>query len=191
MYQEKKAIVLKSFSQHKYAILDSTQGRLDVITIKPVPIGALISYQIDKERGTLIYITELNIINMPLVLAREDILFLHHIFELCFFFVPLGIYMPELFELCMFWYTVDSDSCRQPSVKKFFLFKLFMMFGMYSRLPDLSKSTLHILETLPMHKLTSVHFEDYQTSILNKWLQMCVADHPAISHFKTVHFLST
>src|SRR3990167_5743477 len=93
---------------HKIALLDHSAGRVDGIIASPlVRVGSMIEYRVDKHKGTLRYIKYHTIVGVPLSIARVDILFWHHVLELCYYFVPLGSFTQQLFELLEFLYTVD------------------------------------------------------------------------------------
>ncbi len=182
-------IVLKNVSSHKIALLDERRGRFDGIVSKPVCVGSLINYGIEKERNTLIYLTDVILTDLPFALARQDLLFWHHVLELCFYFVPLGSYTPQLFELCTFLYTVDIDACWPTQSKKLYLFKLLTAIGMYPRLPQLSVEKLHHFITLPVSAITHEIIDGQHEKKLDEWLRLCVSDHPAVMQFNTIHYL--
>lgn len=182
-------IVLKKLSTHKVAILDAQRGRLDGIIMKPICIGSLVDYGIEKERGTIVYISDCTITDLPFSLARHDLLFWHHVLELCFYFVPLGSYTPQLFELCTFLYTVDTDTSWLTRSKKLYLFKLLTTIGMYPRLPQLSPATLDHFIRLPLSAMVHEILDEQHEKKLDEWLRVCMSDHPAVMHFKTIHYL--
>ena len=181
-------IVLKKISHHKIALLDKDRGRLDAIIVKPIGVGTLIIYNIDRQRDTLIYVNQWRMENLPLNLARHDILFLHHIFELCYYFVPLGSFTEKLFELCMFLYTVDTDIELTQQMKKIYLFKILKAIGVYPRLLQLPQPILHELEK-PLTAWNSAQIAFAYEKKLDEWLRICIGDHPAIAKFKTMHYL--
>lgn len=182
-------IVLKKLSSHKVALLDKERGRLDAITLKPLCIGSLLHYHIEKERGTIVYLTDTVLTDLPFALARKDILFWHHVLELCFYFIPLASHTAELFELCTFLYTVDRDVCWSMQAKKIYLFKLLHVIGVYPQLPQLSPATLHHFITLPMADIIDEVLDGYHEKKLDEWLRVCVSDHPAVMQFNTIHYL--
>ncbi len=182
-------IVLKNVSTHKIALLDKRRGRLDGIVTKPVCVGSLVDYVIEKEYGTMVYLTECHMTDLPFAIARQDLLFWHHVLELCFYFVPLGSHTPQLFELCTFLYTVDKDTCWPVQSKKLYLFKLLVTIGMYSRLPQFSAEKLHYFITLPVSEMLHEIMDGPHEKKLDEWLRLCVGEHPAITQFKTIHYL--
>ena len=183
------AIILKQLSPHKIALLDKRRGRLDGITLKPLCLGSLIHYAIEKERSTMVYLRDTQLIDLPFTIGRDDILFWHHVLELCFYFVPPGSHIPELFELCTFLYTVDTNACWPKQSKKLYLFKLLTIIGVYPRLPQLSPEKLHYLISLPLAVIAQEILDTQHEKRLDEWLRVCVSDHPAIAKFKTIHYL--
>lgn len=182
-------IILKNITSHKIALLDKERGRLDAIVIKPLCVGSLLHYRIEKERGTLVYLVDTSLTDLPFALAREDLLFWHHVLELCFYFVPLGSYTSELFELCTFLYTVDMNEYWSMQAKKLYLFKLLNVIGVYPQLPHISPEKLHHFMALPLSKIMDEVLDGYHEKKLDEWLRVCVSDHPAITKFNTIHYL--
>jgi hypothetical protein len=137
----------------------------------------------------MVYVADTYMVDLPFAIARNDILFWHHILELCFYFVPLGSYTPQLFELCTFLYTVDTDVCWPKQSKKLYLFKLLTTIGVYPRLPQLSREKLHYFMAVPLEKMACEQIDADHEKKLDEWLRVCVSDHPAIAYFKTIHYL--
>jgi hypothetical protein len=188
---EYTAIILKHISPHKIAMLDRERGRLDGIVLKPVPLGALLRYSIQKERESTLYLADWTITDLPFALARENIFFWHHVLELCFYFVPIASVTPQLFELCTFLYTVDYDTCWSTQSKKIYLFKLLTTIGMYPRLPHIAGEQLRYFLQLPLAAIGQAQMEEQHERKLDEWLRVCVSDHPAVTKFKTIHYLLT
>ncbi len=65
------------------ALLDKQYGRVDgIVYSNKIVIGALVHYRMQPKRAVY-FIDDMNIQEMPMQLARQDILFLHHVLELC------------------------------------------------------------------------------------------------------------
>ncbi len=185
----RNAIVLKLISSHKIALLDREYGRIDGITLKTPVLGALIGYKIERERSSAFFIGECSINDLPSFLARLDILFWHHVLELCYYFVPIGSQDPELFELLLFLYTVEKGSLWGIQAKKMYLFKLLSMIGMQPEFPKIPDVMMHQLMALPLDRLSDEVLGEESEKMLEEWLRVCVSEHPEIEQFKTVHFL--
>ena len=190
MQRNRTGIVIRQLkSPYKIALLDRSLGRIDGVVRVPVCLGALLHYAVERERATTCFLRDLEIIDLPFSLARLDLLFWHHVLELCYYFVPLGSYTEQLFELLLFLYTVDTGMRWRVQTKKLYLFKLLNIIGLYTRLPQLSMAKLHHFLALPLDKLGNERIDEQSEKILDQWLRVCVAEHPAIRYFETVHFL--
>ena len=185
----KNAIVLKQISPHKIALLDREQGRIDGISFKPPLLGALIEYRVDRERADTLFIGGCSILDLPFFLARSDILFWHHVLELCYHFVPIGSHVPELFELLLFLYTVEKGSFWGIQAKKLYLFKLLSMIGLQPELPKIPEIQRCKFVGMPLEKITNERLEKASEKMIDEWLRVCVSEHPAIEQFNTMHFL--
>lgn len=183
-------IVLKRITPYKIALLDKQLGRINaIVTRSSLCVGSLLHYVIEREQGFFMYIANYQIDDLPFALARNDILFWHHVLELCFYFVPVGSCTAQLFELCMFLYTVDTNACWSIQSKKLYLVRLLKAIGFYPRLPLLPPEILHHVFTIPLSALGSWTMDKQHEKRVDEWLRMCIGDHPAVGHFKTMHYL--
>ena len=74
--------------RHTITLLDKELGRMEGILLKgEVSAGMLLQYDITLRLGRS-YIQEIDIIAVPSELIHSDFLFLHHVLELCFYFIP-------------------------------------------------------------------------------------------------------
>lgn len=188
MYDQ-RGIVLKQISQHKIAILNDTVGRIDAVAIKPPHLGSLITYTVQRERGTLHFLDHYSIIDLPFFLGRSDILFWHHVLELSYYFMPVGSYASELFVLLSFLYTVEKGSSWGAHAKKLYLFKLLSVIGIQYEIPRLPAFKLHQFISMPPEQMSNEVLDEQSEKILDEWIRVCVAEHPAIEQFRTMHFL--
>lgn len=189
----KAGIVLKRLnSPYKIALLDQERGRVDGIVTKAPCVGSLLHYSIERERGNYIYLSQCTITNLPFMLARQDILFWHHVLELCFYFIPIGYRIDSLFELLEFLYTVDITIRWDVRSKKLYLFKLLAAIGLYDVLPQLvPESRVNQLLALPLNHIMHEQLDEKSEKVVNEWLRTCIAEHPQMGDFNTVHFLGT
>ncbi len=184
-------IVLNSQLAKGYMItvLDKELGRMDFQMLKgAVCAGMLLEYS-SIDRSGRQYIEEVNIIAVPSDLIHSDFLFLHHVLELCFYFIPPESCFIGVFDLLLRLYQ-QPLGCQTLSSKKFFLFKLLTTIGVY---PELSNELER--RAIRLHAL-SIDSAEHQSldleceQLLDYWLQRCVADHQKILQFKTVQFLT-
>lgn len=183
-------IVLRSWhtKKSKIALLDAYYGRIDTNTYTPIDsVGLLLSYTLDSVRGRLI-IADVMIENSPLCLAQEDILFLHHVLELCGLFIPVGSCTQGLFALLLKLYE-PRNYLQARQYKKFFIFKLLVSLGIASCHYHLRAPTLHQLHTFSIDTFVeeSLHLESEKD--LDTWLQHTIAEYGNVGQIKTLHFL--
>ena len=170
-------------------MLDKQLGRIEGIVASDImSVGSLVQYAARPCTGGF-FLTDIQVVHVPLVLAKIDLLFLHHVFELCYYFAPIGSSVLGVFDLLMFLYAAEQEWGNR-LLKKIFLFKLLTTLGMYAECDSICKVCFHYLITTPIDKLNSDLIDLNCKKKLNRWLQFCVAQHPAINKFKTVHFLN-
>lgn len=188
--EKNTGIVLKTYlpQKCKISVFDRELGKIvGVPTRTDLSSGSCITYFTHKS-NSVYFIQAIEIIDMPMALAHDDILFLHHVLELCYYFIPAGSPMPRLFNLLLALYTSEKI-IRNVQLKKIFLFQLFSMLGLYPEGSNFQTPYFHRLA------LTSIDMVELQTldlvieQELDAWLLSCIAVHPCAHNFKTVSFL--
>ncbi len=184
-------IVLKRLktSNHRIALIDKKLGRIEgVILHQDLCAGMLMHYHL-QSRTHCYFINHVQLLHLPLSLAQVDLLFLHHVLELCYYFAPVGSCVAGVFDLLAFLYTVNY-LWSYTLFKKVFLFKLLTTIGVW---PDYYVKHTRRIQQLHILPIDRINTEDIDLACekeLDQWLWCCVAQHPYIDEFKTVHFLS-
>ena len=188
---KQQAIVLYTFGNkdQKVALLDSQYGKIMCyIPERSLSIGAHIEYQlIKKRRHSTAYMIE--VIRMPFAVARSDILFLHHVLEVCYHFIPEGVVASDVFTLVEYMYRQNDTLIRSVS-KKLYMSKLFILFGIY---PEESYIRFNYWQMLLVESIESILEKSMDSAIeheLNVWLRSCIQVHPLVHTFKTLEFLN-
>jgi hypothetical protein len=174
--------------RNKIVLLDAYDGKMVCVSDRQaVSHGMLLHYYIRHDRNTsFLYASEL-VATMGLV-ASYDLLFFHHIMELCYYFLPFDCPVPQVFELLHHLYqTAPLESFE----KKIFLCKFFVLIGLYPELDCGDSARMCQLALVPIDRMLS-HCVDlgFKEAELDMWLRMCVLAHPYREQFKTIHFLT-
>lgn len=88
-------IILNSnLKKNSFSILDNQLGRIECIAgkniyYKAIINGAIINYEINKWKSLFI-LQNIELLSTPCAKNFNDILFLHHILEICIFFIPIN-----------------------------------------------------------------------------------------------------
>ena len=135
-------------------------------------------------------IEKCELLDAPFALARDDLLFLHHILELCQACIPEGMRAPEIFDAIVALYAQWSESRGNQLCKKLFLCRLLVNLGLHDRLPRVDTDLLELVLAMPVDIARWSTIDLGSQCELDKWLFACVASHPMIERFKTVHFLT-
>lgn len=190
MHKKHTGIVVKRYFplKQKIVLLDDTLGKITCVPPHDrISLGTLLSYEL-QERSPMSFIYDVELIAMPLDGLDLDILFVHHVLEVCYYFIPDQSPASEIFEIMMLLFT-KQPCIRHPLFKKIFLFKLFALLGIYPDNTVRVDALVHRLLAEPLEMLmrSDVTYELEQR--LTKWLRDCMIMHPCIEYFKTVHFL--
>ncbi len=177
-------IVLRYYENRKRAVLITEQDfRVDVITERPVMQGSLISYV------QLPYaIQPLDTLNVPFNLARYDMLFLHHVLEICIYYVPSGSHISSLYTMLLLLYDSTYYTCST-IVKHYFIARLLLLFGYYPEQKEFLPLIHHFnYSVIDIRLIEAIDLEHQQ--LLYRWVKQCFVDHPLIANFNTMHFLT-
>jgi len=183
-------IILKQYhpQNRKICVLDKQLGKITCIPNKKrVATGALISYFITRNKAPF-FIDSIEILAIPFDTAINDILFLHHILELCDYFIPLQSPSKEVFILINYLYFFPNK-IKSILEKKFFLFKLFIFLGVYPAGTEFQNPYFHSLASQSIDTIISNNLHSEIEKDLDRWLHACIDIHPDINKLKTVSFL--
>ena len=191
--QTKKGIgiVLKTFFPYKQkmSIFDKTRGKIICVPDRnDIQPGALISYQLTNQQY-MPFARTINLIESPLLLAREDIIFVHHVLEVCYYFISSNDPAPEIFDLLVKLYHSETMLCDDRN-KKIFLFILFWKLGIYPESKKFDSIYFRNLAIKFVDRFGFEHIDLENEQLVNAWLYECLLMHPCFNYFKTVHFLS-
>ncbi len=171
-------------------VLDQQLGKIEAVPPSDqFAVGSLLSYYA-RPRTSIYFLHEIALMDMPLALAKDDILFLHHVLEICYFCAPFGSNVPEIFDAVMQLYQEHATPYAY-EFKIAFLFKLLILLGMHPDEPRFQDPFYYHLarESIDTIIDKSIHLDTKQA--LHEWVRSCVSIHPLIHAFKTMHFLDT
>jgi hypothetical protein len=195
---EHTGIVLKHcIKKRKIALLDNYSGRIDALffSVHPVSMGTVLQYKL-QESGGVHQISDQELIATPIVMAQADILFLHHLLELCYYSIPAGALEVRVFEDLLLLYERFSPEWGRPE-KIVLLFKVILSLGCYTE----HKLLVNLLSQAAVIELCAMSLDNLIDKLFSKtidlecswamyeWLQICMAGHPYYDQFKTAHFL--
>ena len=185
-----QGIILKRYNVHgtKLGLLDSTLGRIDGITPQTTfPTGSIVRYDVMKNNNCYLLINAA-IEYVPINQARYDILFLHHVMEICFYFIPHNSCVRGVYELLDAMYQMPWHAdCHD--FKKIFLFKLFDLLGLLPEISYESYAQLNFMRSMDIEHAINHELDAEKKEMLDVWLRRCIAQHHRIQYFNTVHFL--
>ena len=210
MQEKECGIVLKRFttSQHKFYLLAGSLGKIALVVfnqgvMRRIQVGTLIEFDFPKKQGNVHTAQQLAISLLPITQKPDDLLWLHHMLELCYYFIPLHQPSTECFIILKNSLTLLAHSDQfldWETVKKLCLGALLLCLGFFP--PD------HLQRPIIMTKnalFLSVDFQDAQKveflskhlkkfctvahEELDMWLLQCIQSHPRVNMFKTIHFM--
>jgi len=183
-------IVLHRFfpQKNKIALLDNVLGRIDgIIRYDTTMLGALISYEVEH-KNTAYFVQRICTEDAPLALARTDILFVHHVLELCYHFIPIGSCVDGIFELLQVLYMPYASDFSTQS-KKIFLFKLLATLGIHA---SVQVYAVDLFDRLILMSIDTIGYEQLDLESekkLDTWLLYCMSEYANIDALKTMQFL--
>jgi len=191
MFLDSVGIILKKNSQshYKITILDKIQGKIECFAPQSsLSLGALMTYNI-QQKGSTNFIVNSSLIYIPLTLAKDDILFFHHVLELTYYFTQIGNNIKEIFDLFEFLYKTSTTTITH-QFKKLFLLKLLTNMGVTPEHDAIRTSFISELSSIKIEELNKIIINTIHEKELDRWLWYCLWQHPYVNEFKTIHFLS-
>ncbi|HTM06218.1 MAG TPA: hypothetical protein VL201_03165 [Patescibacteria group bacterium] len=188
----KGIIIYKTAYQSKTIILNDsdTMHVIYINTNKIVPVGSLIRYS-KKYKGENCFGEYINIENLPLTVAKEDIYFLHHIFEIIYAFMPTEKTIPGIFEHILFLYSRSFDYWIQNIVwKKLFIGRLLFLLSIYQEEEKNIIAFLHKINHLPIDRVSIESLDLAEEEALDNWLRTIFTVHQRLNKFKKIYFTS-
>ncbi|MFC1841780.1 hypothetical protein ACFLYA_01790 [Candidatus Dependentiae bacterium] len=183
-------IVLKKYHPFKktISILDKILGKINCIPkSQDLALGSLISYTIAKKKH-LYFLENMEILDIPFKAAISDIVFFHHVLELCDHFIPIECPSRNIFILVQNLY-FSANMIQYNSDRKLFLFKLLVVLGMYPEDAKFQTPYLHNLATKSIDTIISKNLHLEGEKEIDSWLHCCIAMQPEFSNFKTIKYL--
>jgi len=182
-------IILKKYQPKKQliSILDKRIGKIKCVpNNQNVILGSLVSYLITKNRSPY-FIQDIEILHIPFETAIDDILFFHHVLELCYQFSPWQCPSGEIFDLVKYLYFF-SNMIKSNIDKKLFLFKLFTLLGLYPEGLQFQTTYFHNLATKSIDRIVSENLHLKSEIEIDNWLHCCIEMQPQLSNLKTINF---
>ena len=189
MMRAHEGIVLKNYQpkKNKISLLDEHLGRIESFapfSIKqPLHVGSLVRY-FPVQAGSLYQLEGIQILEVPLELARSDIYFFHRVIELCYYFLPLEAAANDTFNLVKVLLNSNPYLGRDLQ-KKLFLLRFFVELGMYPEEDFPLGESLHYLLSQPIEVMLKKKIKISEQE-LERWLLSCIEAHPQKAKFKTM-----
>jgi len=197
-------IILKRYQPKKrtISILDRELGKIRCVPRNQnIVLGSLVAYTITSNQSPKrltssgltnnrlpYFIQEVEILHIPFETAIDDILFFHHVLELCYSFIPPQCPAAEIFEIIKYLYFFPN-MIKYNIDKKLYLFKLFTLLGLHPEGVQFQTPSFHNLATKSIDSIVSEHLHLKSEIEIDSWLRCCIATQPKFSNFKTINFL--
>lgn len=188
--QWQRGIILKNTLQGglQQHILDEQVGRIKGIWKAEFPVGTLLKYTIKKTYANSVIFEQCVIDDMPLALAKADLIFLHHLLELCYYFIPIGSSTQGIFNLLEFTYNQSIED-KSITYKKILVFKLLHMIGVCPEMSARDEIYIAKFISYSVDRLHEQFIDLASESMLDRWLLACIAQHPYYEQLNTINFL--
>ncbi len=185
-------VVIKKFSHadNYFQVFDKTLGAIGIYCYAKTPHeGTMMQYQMSKNsRGYRI--KQYDIITYPPITSPQQLLFLHHVLEICYFFIPVNSSCTRIFPLLDALYTCPFQYAHKKN-QLLYILKLIVTIGIHDQYttPSLPLDYSTILYT-PLDQLIHLELSYNDLLEIHHWLYFCFKRHPYVKYFKTIIFFS-
>ena len=175
--------------QNKVALIDHKKRRFNgIVMSKKILIeGSIIQYTLER-KGTVDILHNVEYLAIPLQWGKQDLLFLHHILEICYFFIPPESTIDGVFEFLFFLLHSEQLSWTL-TLQKLFLCKLFLLLGMYPQTVFFKTNIMKKLLYISIKDVIQLEVDNHEQPLMDQWLQQCILNHQKEFSFKTMAFL--
>jgi len=210
MHEKEVGFVLKRFlpSTHKISLLTQSMGKVNVIVKKPNILqriwpGMVVSCQLELLFEATYTCEDIEIIEIPPVLTAHDTYLIHHLLELCYYFIPLANPCSEVFDHLFFSFSIFLNKQlfihNFDIIKRILILRLLHFSGTFSS--ELCGNTTlfdrispHSLDIKDEQKVESVSLlieEVHKIGVktVDRLIFNCIKTHPSFKLLKTVPFL--
>ncbi len=188
-----RGIILKKHFPHRLriSVLDEHAGHISLIPHRwqgagYACIGAMIGYELPEEPDR--FVRHIELLSMPTYETAFTQLFLHHVLELCYFFLPVGSGQSEIFSLGSYLLGHFEDFATDYERQKIFVAKLLFSIGLYP--VEVAQLSVSSSLTQPCDTLIKRGLTRRQASELVIFIYQCIKSHPYGRLLKTINFLS-
>jgi hypothetical protein len=187
--QRHSGIILKTLfpKKRKMIVFDQLLGKVEVVPPSDnYRQASVIEYSIVRW-GMLFSVQEVQVVQVPLQLARVDIQLIHQAVELCYFCAPFHQHLEGLFELLLelFEYMpADNHECKRLA----YLFKMIYTLGLH---PDQNIIFHDWLYQLAQKSVDTIAVSALDLEIKEEivaWMRCSLKTHPLHTMFKTALF---
>ena len=204
-------IILKTPSSEgqTFVTLSQTLGKINLVALKPnqkkqLRSGSVINFNARTLTGTLHASDDINLHTGLQTKSASELYWLHLLFEICYYFVPLhqpvDIIFTFLHNCTLLLDHRNLFDVQWPLIQKSTVGCLFLLLGF--------APPLHITHLLTTTKTTILLFIDFTNdqkvelckqyvqvlnkiplAALDKWVLQCIQTHPSRQLFKTINFV--
>jgi hypothetical protein len=188
----KGIIIYKPTYQSKTVILSTTNTmhHLYINTNTLLSIGSLILYS-KTYKGETCFGDCITVEDLPLSMAKEDIYFLHHVFEIVYAFMPTEKIINGIFEHIFFLYNASINYWTKHVIwKKLFIGRLLFLLDIYREEEKIIINFLHKNNHLPIDRMSIESLDLAEEEALDNWLHTIFTVHQRLNKFKTTYFTS-
>lgn len=181
-------IVLKHYAPQKdlVCLLDQDHGRIRaILKHDTLSAGTLLGYTLDK-RNNSYFVKDVEFLDMPFDAAIHDLLFVHHLLEVCYHFVQEGTCVERVYNLLHF---VFSRNIFTNTQKKKILCVLYAVLGLSAEHEPIYNEYIYILEQAPLHDMIDKDIDTNIEKNISRWLYQSIRAHIDVRYVKTIHFL--
>lgn len=182
-------IILKS-NLNKLTILDEKLGKITCyIKLKKNNLiqGAHLDYVLEVFNDYY-YISNIKILNAPGNISKyiyHDLIFFHHVIEICYYFLPLNCNenISYIFTLILSLY--ENNIADNKFLKKLFLYNLFKILNIYFEydVQDYNFMNKNYKIGIDLENIITLN------NSLKRWLTLCISRQPYYNRLKTINFM--
>jgi len=177
-------IVLRFFAEKsRIIIFDRYAGKFVATCFSDVAAGAYISYELSGY-GSYKRVKISELLHVPLLLARSNIILLHQVLEICDVSLPLESIDSAVYDLLVWLCTIAQDTLHEHQ-RDLILAKLFVLLGLHTTYSIICESCIVLIHNSSVDTIDSITLDSKCAEKLKSWLYHCLSEQLSEQQLKT------
>jgi len=183
-------IVLRFFSEKsRVVIFDRFRGKFSATCFSTVSPGSYVSYELSSYGSSYNRVKISELLHVPLLLARSNIILLHQVLEICDVSLPLESIDGAVYDVLLWLCTVPCLIAYEHQ-RDLILAKLFVLLGLHTTYSIICETCIVLIHNSSVDTIGGIALDSKCAEKLKSWLYHCLSEQLSEQPLKTRVFFN-